>query len=401
MTLLQVTNRVPYPLTDGGAIAIFHVTKHLHLAGYQVIMASLNTQKHFCDPAALKDYATVYTSNINTDISFFSAFNNFLFSELPYNIQRFLSEDFSKLLINVVRAHQPDIIQLEGLPLCLYVDLLKSITKAPIILRAHNVEFEIWQRLAQNEKNIFKKFYLKHLAKRLKKYEIKSIQDLDGIIAISSKDAENFRKLGYRGPIITVPVGVSEKWLNKNMFFEEKITKIGYLGSLEWLPNVQGLEWFLQNIWSEFNKQNPDIQLHIAGKNPLPQVFKWKYPNVVIHGEVPDAVEYLQNFSVVIVPLLSGSGIRLKIVESMALGKCVISTSIGAEGIDIQDNQNIVIANSPVEWIQKLSDLIADAKKAKEIGTYARKFIQAHYRWEYLIQQMQNFYQQFKILENA
>jgi len=121
----------------------------------------------------------------------------------------------------------------------------------------------------------------------------------------------------------------------------------------------------------------------------------------VIHGEVPDAVEYLQNFSVVIVPLLSGSGMRLKIVESMALGKCVISTSIGAEGIDIQDNQNIVIANSPVEWIQKLSDLIADAKKAKEIGTYARKFIQTHYRWEYLIQQMQNFYQQFKILENA
>ncbi|GIV43400.1 MAG: glycosyl transferase family 1 [Bacteroidia bacterium] len=339
MTLLQITNRIPYPLNDGGSIAIYHVSKYMYLAGNQVIIASLNTNKHYQDPSVMEPFAKVYTRDINTDLSLWKALNNWLFSKIPYNIQRFLSQEFSELLIHVIQTHHPEVIQLEGLHLCLYLDLIKSITSSPVILRAHNVEFEIWERLAQNEKNLFKKVYLYHLAQRIKKYEIQNLNLLDGILAITSKDENYFRKLGYKGLIETVPVGVSEKWLNEDLFFEEEITRIGFLGSLEWLPNIQGLEWFLEKVWLDFHQNYPKIELHIAGKNPIEKVKRWRYPQVILHGEVPDALEYLKPFSVVIVPLLSGSGMRVKIIESMALGKCIITSSIGAEGIPVQPNE--------------------------------------------------------------
>ncbi len=401
MTLLQITNRIPYPLNDGGAIAIYYVSKYMYLAGHQVVIASLNTNKHYQDPSVMNEFAQVYTHDINTDLSIWKALNNLFFSNIPYNIQRFLSQEFSELLIEVTQKHPPDIIQLEGLHLCLYLDLMKSITHVPVILRAHNVEFEIWQRLSQNEKNPLKKVYLNHLSQKIKKYEIQNLNLLDGILSISSKDENHFRKLGYKGPIKTVPVGVSEKWLNQDLFFEEKITQIGFLGSLEWLPNVQGLEWFLDNVWLKFHEQFPDIELHIAGKKPIEKVKKWKYPKVVIHGEVPDALEYLKSFSVVIVPLLSGSGMRVKVIESMALGKCIITTSIGAEGIDVQHYKNIIVANQPSEWLKELENLIKNPTFAIQLGEKAREFVKEHYEWSHLIQEMQNFYQQFKIKENA
>lgn len=401
MTLLQITNRIPYPLNDGGAIAIYHVSKYMYLAGNQVIIASLNTNKHYQDPSVMQEFAQIYSCDINTDISLWKALNNLFFSKIPYNIQRFLSEEFSELLIEVIKKHQPDIIQLEGLHLCLYLDLIQSITQAPVILRAHNVEFEIWERLAQNEKNPLKKVYLKHLSQKIKKFEIENLHQLEGILSITSKDENYFRKLGYKGPIKTVPVGVSEKWLKESLFFEDKITKIGFLGSLEWLPNIQGLEWFLENVWLEFHQNYPDIELHIAGKNPIEKVKKWKYPKVIIHGEVPDALEYLKQFSIVIVPLLSGSGMRVKIIESMALGKCIITTSIGAEGIPVQSNENIIIANEPSEWFHQLENLLKNHLWVQQIGEKAREFVKEHYEWSYLIQEMQKFYQQFKIKENV
>lgn len=401
MTLLQITNRIPYPLNDGGAIAIYHVTKYMHLAGVQVVIASLNTNKHYQDPTVMESFAKVYTCGINTDLSVWKAFNNLLFSDIPYNIQRFLSQEFSELLMEVIKKHRPDVIQLEGLHLCLYLDVIKSITDAPVILRAHNVEFEIWQRLAKNEKNPFKKVYLLHLAQKIKKYEIENLNRLDGIIAITSKDAQHFRDLGYKGIMVTVPVGVSEKWLSEEIFFENPVKKIGFLGSLEWLPNVQGLEWFLENIWLPFHKQFPEIQLHIAGKNPIERVKKWKYPQLVLHGEVPDALEYLKSFSIVIVPLLSGSGMRVKIIESMALGKCVLTTSIGTEGIEVSNHENIMIADQPKEWLDELEKLIKNPVLVQEIGEKARDFVKKHYEWSYLIQQMQIFYQQFQKIQNV
>jgi glycosyltransferase involved in cell wall biosynthesis len=136
-------------------------------------------------------------------------------------------------------------------------------------------------------------------------------------------------------------------------------------------------------------------------KNPIEKVKRWRYPQVILHGEVPDALEYLKPFSVVIVPLLSGSGMRVKIIESMALGKCIITSSIGAEGIPVQPNENIFIANNSTEWKKTLENLLQNAILAPTVGKKARAFVMEHYEWSHLIQKMQNFYQQFKIKENA
>jgi glycosyltransferase involved in cell wall biosynthesis len=401
MTLLQITNRIPYPLTDGGAIAVYNVTKYMHLAGNKVILASLNTNKHYQEPSVMEEFAEVHTTNIKTDLSLLNAVNNLLFSSIPYNIQRFLSQEFSELLQKLIQKYNPDIIQLEGLHLCLYIHAIQSVSKAPIILRAHNVEFEIWERLAKNEKNLLKKLYLKNLSKKIRKFEIDHINLLDGIIAISSKDAKQFLEWGFKGPITYVPVGVSEKWLSQPLIFEEPIKKIGFLGSLEWLPNVQGLEWFLNNIWLEFHKNFPKIELHIAGRNPSKKVLNWNYPNVKIHGEVPDALKFLQQFSLLIVPLLSGSGMRVKVIESMALGKCIITSNVGAEGIEIENKKNILIADTPQEWLNMLNLAVQNMNIIKEIGFNARSFVKEHYQWENLVCKMINFYQQFNVLQNA
>ncbi|HWZ22268.1 MAG TPA: glycosyltransferase family 4 protein, partial [Cytophagaceae bacterium] len=165
-----------------------------------------------------------------------------------------------------------------------------------------------------------------------------------------------------------------------------------FLGSMEWMPNIQGIDWYLEKIWPVLRGKFPELTLHIAGKNMSEEMKNRKVGGVTFHGMIPDAAAFLNQHSIMIVPLLSGGGMRLKIVEAMALGRCIVSTSIGAEGIEAKDGSEILLADTPEEFIHKTEALVNGELNTSTIGANARKIAQEKYSWEKLVREIEKFY---------
>jgi len=390
LKILQITNRIPYPLNDGGNIATYNLTKFFSRFEHTVFLASLNTKKHYQDPKQLSTIAKVYTTDINTDITAWGLLLG-IFSAKPYNVSRFYSDDFLALLKKIINEHQPDIIQMEGIYMAIYADEIKKITSSPLILRSHNIESEIWERTAKHEKNVFKKGYLSLLSKKIKAFEVQHMHAFDAILSITKKDELWYKQQNFKGHLKTITAGVDTE-LYTYIKPSHNATSICFIGSMEWMPNVQGIHWYLEKIWPILNQKFPQLTLHIAGKGMTEEMKNKKINGVTFYGMVSDAKEFLNAHQIMIVPLLSGGGMRLKILEGMALGKCVMSTTIGAEGIEATDDKELIIADSIEQFILKTEQLITNLNSIETIGFKASKLIQEKYSWEKLVREIEKFY---------
>lgn len=381
MKILQICHRIPYPAIDGGNIAMMNMAQALIEAGNEVHQFALNTKKHFVNPLMLpeelRNKLHFNSVTIDTKISVFGIIKN-LFTSESYNIIRFYSKEAEKELENILRANNFDVIQLETLYTAPYIDCIRKNSPAKIVLRAHNVEHIIWERLAKEDKNILRKNYLIFLSRRLKKYELDVLKKIDAIIAITSVDENNFRELSFKGPLLTVPVSLDFK----EYFFdanEETEMSLFHLGSMDWMPNREAVEWFLKKCWPKLHSIFPSLKLYLAGRSFPQEIIDAKYPNVICEGKIEDAHSYMRKKQIMIVPLLSGSGMRVKIIQGMALGKTIISTKIGAEGIPVENGNNIFLADTPEEFLEAISNCINNQGGCKQTGINGRKFAEENY----------------------
>ena len=372
MRVLQLTYRVPYPPTDGGAMGIYTITKGLAENGCAIDLVAINTPKHSQPKDAMKNWARQFDVFVDTKIRLFRFLKNFFFEELPYNIVRFQSSDVDACLINLLNSTTYDFIQVEGAFVSTYLPLIKAHSVCPVIVRTHNIEYIIWKRLAVNERNPLKKWFYQHLSKRLYTFESTFYNFADGIAAITNEDKERLIKMGVLRPIEVIPVGTEfEKF--SNSISSQIENSIFMIGALDWLPNVEGLNWFMQNVWSALHNKYPTLELHIAGKGTPEHIKNWQHTNVKVHGFVDDAVSFMNSYQIMLVPLLSGGGMRVKIIEGLAAGKCIVSTTIGAEGVQAENNQHIAIADTPDEWINAISKLIEQPADIERIQKNARQ----------------------------
>ncbi len=380
MKVLQICNKPPYPPIDGGCIAMNNITEGLIDLCVDVDVLSISTNKHPVILSMLPDDYKEKTNfehvKINTDIKLKDAFIN-LFSGDSYNIKRFISKDFKKALINKLNSVEYDIVLLESLYVTPYIDLIRENSNARIILRAHNIEHVIWERMAENTVNPLKKSYLKLLTSRLQKFEAETIQKLDAIISISELDKKAFIHLGFNKSILNLPVGYSMKEIELNPEFEEN--SIFHIASMDWPPNEEAVRWFLEKVWVELVKNHPMSKIYLAGRSMPKWLINSDIENVEVEGEVASAKKFILSKDIMIVPLLSGSGMRVKIIEGMALGKTIITTSIGAEGINCTNEENILIANTPEEFQKYISKCLTDTDFKQKIGLNAQRLIAKEY----------------------
>lgn len=387
MKILQFCFRIPFPLNDGGAIAMYNLTKGLAEYNGKVDIFTFNTQKHYQDitllPDDFKKIANIYAVNIDTNINILDAFLNF-FSDKSYIIKRFIDEEVRFQLTKLLDKNNYDIIQLEGLYVTPYLETIKKHSKAKIVLRAHNVEHKIWERLASNLKPGPKWLYIRNLAKKLKKYEASQLNKCDLVAAMGAEDVRQFKNMGCTAPVVIAPVGIDlDKY--KINGYDAEFPSIFHIGALDWMPNQYAVKWFLKNVWKTLHLKYPELKFYISGKNMpkwLTSKKKIKSQNVIILGEIKDAVQFMNSKTIMVVPLFSGSGIRVKILEGMALGKIILSTAIGAEGIECEHNKNIIIANTKEEFIQEIERCIKNKTFCDEIGKNARLLIKQQYSIE-------------------
>ena len=362
MHILQLCPRVPFPPHDGGAIAMYDVAAGLVRAGHRVTLLAINTPKHRQPADALAHLGPnlrLVLVEVDTDISAGKALKNLLFSRQPYNVERFISPAVGEKLLEILRAEEVDIVQMEGTFVAWYAELLgrqhrQGFRVPPLVLRAHNLENTIWHMLARREGNPLKRLFLQTMATRLEKFERRYLRQFDAVAAITEADADRLRALHCPEPVVFIPAGVELGRVQADPTIRPKPRTLFMIGSLDWLPNQEGVEWLLREVWPTYHAEFPDVELHIAGRNAPPHLLNLKADNVFMHGFVDSAPAFMQAYDLMLVPLLSGGGMRVKIIEGMALGKAILSTSLGAEGIAVRDGHDIVLRDSAAAWLEAL-----------------------------------------------
>lgn len=397
MRVLQLCHRIPFPPSDGGSIAMHQITRGLIDNGHEVKVIALAPNTVKADVARISsDYLreTGFEAvPADTRIKLLPAFLN-LFSGRSYNVERFSGRAMERKLEEVLKKQNFDIIQLEGLYLTPYISLIRRLSNAPLVYRAHNIEHFIWKRLASACRTPLKKQYLKLLAGRLKKYEMQVIHEVDGLAAISPVDQAFFRNHGFSGPSVVIPVGIPDQKI-PDPLPEAEAGSVFHLGSMDWRPNQEGLKWFLREVWPLVIRRCPQLKFYLAGKRMPASFNQYASDNVVVVGEVPNAMNFVCSKQLMVVPLLSGGGMRVKIIEGMAAGKPIVSTHIGAEGIGCEHGKHIFLADSPEQMAYWITRCFNHPAAAARTGTLAREFAINHFRTEQIIRDLIKFYQEF------
>jgi glycosyltransferase involved in cell wall biosynthesis len=440
MRILFLCNKSPWPPKEGGPMAMNMLIEGLVDAGHDVKVLAVNSYKYYIPlksiPASYLEKTGIELIDVDLRVKPLDAFFN-LFTGGSYHVQRFISDSFRERVVAALSAGKYDVVQLETLFMCPYISTIRAHSRARIVLRAHNIEHLIWQRLSEESKKPLKKWYISHLARTLKNYEQKTLLEVDGIVAITPTDADFFRELtreqfkiqnsklktqnskpqgiqlwkslvtrhssfviGHSSPVtrhssfvIDLPFGLDPSRYRYDHTAIE-FPSLFSLGSMNWIPNQEGIRWFLVNVWPDVHKQFPELKYYLAGREMPGWMQALDLPNVVVLGEVDDASAFMVSKAIMIVPLFSGSGIRVKIIEGMACGKTIISTSIGAEGINYINRENILIADAPCEFFEMISLCVMEPEICGKIGKRARVLIETDYHSKNLIQKLLAFYQQ-------
>lgn len=395
MKILQLCNKPPYPPVDGGTLGMHRCTEGFLSAGCDVKVLTVCTDKHPV-PANMDDeyrqctrFESVY---IDLEPHVIGAGVALLCGE-SYNVKRYESRSFEQKLVTILDNEEFDIIQVESIFLTPYIPAIRNHSQARVVLRAPNVENQIWHQRALHEHNLIRRWYLKKLALALRMYEVEHINDYDAVICISPIDSQFFKDNGCRRRQIVIPFGINNPQRIDNTTSDS--TALFHLGSMDWEPNVEAITWLLDKIWPRIQQRCPQAHLYLAGHQMPQSLLNRHIEGVSIEGEVTDAMDFMRDKQLSVIPLLSGSGIRVKIIEAMSLGKTVISTTIGASGIAYTPGHNILIADDATTFADAVCRCIEQPQWARQIGDNAFHLIQEEYDNKKLINKLIAFYNSF------
>jgi glycosyltransferase involved in cell wall biosynthesis len=381
MRVLQLCSKVPYPAKDGGCMAMLNLADMLHNNGCEVKILAMETHKH---PAPINGYPTLFNQKykpesvfVSTKTSLLSAMLNLLYTNASYHLVRFKNQQFQQKLIATLKSYKPDIVILDSLFTCGYIDEIKANTNAKIIYRAHNVEYVIWKEIALKTKSFFKKKYLQIQSERLKNEELHLISKVDGIAAITAKDSDFFKSHFADKKLITLPFTVDLKDYNDKNEYGKKA--IFFIGAMDWYPNLEGVKWFIDKVWGSVLHQHPTAKFYIAGKAMPDELKKLEEKNIINLGEVDDAKTFMEKHPLMIAPIFSGGGLKIKIIEAMAMGKIVVCNPEAATGIPITDKVNILLADSSLAFIDVISECFNHVQELPQIGRNARLLIEGNF----------------------
>tara|TARA_B100001115_G_C15838928_1_gene420086 strand:+ start:1027 stop:2223 length:1197 start_codon:yes stop_codon:yes gene_type:complete len=395
LRILLLSNKVPFPAKDGSSIAMRSMAEALRLNAIELHLLCLNTQKHYREPAEIEknkpEGINLEYFDVNTNVNLWSAGLNLL-SGQAYHVSRFKQEDLTKRLIELLRSTHFDIIQLEGLPMAVYLPEIRKYSKASVVLRAHNIEYQIWQRHVEHEENALRKAYLNLQTKRLKAFEKKSLEKVDGIAFISSEDQKIYRDWGGRSLSTVSPCGLTPEENPPISGYEAKYDLV-HLASLDWLPNRQGAEWFLKEVWPLILEARPETTMGFGGRDMPPEFIEMGSENLWLYPIVENARDFIGHGKVAVIPLLAGSGMRIKLLEFLAWGMPTVSTGIGAEGIAIENYKHGIIANDPESFAAAVVYLLDGKEARQEMQMQARHFFEENFDNQILGKDLIQFYQ--------
>lgn len=395
MRVLIISNKVPYPANDGSSLAMRSTIDALRSQGVELSLISLNTRKHFRDLDKVKALAPEdldwQAIAVNTDISTLGALLN-LISGKAYHVSRFYQSAVSEAIKEKLTHRAFDLIQLEGLSMAVYLPLLRKLSNAPVVMRAHNIEYLIWQRHLENESNPWQARYLKIQVGRLKKFEEWAWKNVDANIFITKQDLQFYRQQKGKSIATALPCGLNGSEYQQSPAESCRFDLV-HLASLDWLPNQQGLEWFLNKVWPMIKAARPQTQVVIGGRDMPKSLYEKSEDGLNFYPKVEDAQAFIRSGKLAIIPLLAGSGMRIKLVEYLAMGQAAVSTEIGAEGIDIENGREAMLAKDAESFASAVVYLLENDAARQAMEKAALQYFKEHFSNEQVGKELLKFYQ--------
>jgi glycosyltransferase involved in cell wall biosynthesis len=290
-----------------------------------------------------------------------------LFGRAPFSVSKFAHPEVQRMVWASLDGEQFDVAVCDFLAPSLN---FRDRFAIPVVLFQHNVETTLWQRMESTEKNPVKRLVYRIEAAKMKRYESAALCWFHHVIAVSDYDKQRMLAMDPRCPISVVPTGVDTKKLATPGTAEHGPPKIVFTGSMDWEPNIDGVDYFCREILPQVQREFPTVLFQIVGRNPSAKVRRLTSTSIEVTGTVASVDEYLRGARLVVVPLRIGGGTRLKIFEAMARGKAVISTTVGAEGLDVQDGRDLILADDPADFAEAICRLLHNS-------AVRRKFEQA------------------------
>lgn len=392
LRILQLCNKPPFPAVDGGCLAMLRMAEGLIDARCELTILSIATSKHPWMPLKANPEFLHRTSAdsvfVDTAVKSIPALLSYFKSE-SYNVQRFYSLEFEKKLIALLEKKEFDIIQLESLFMSPYIEAIRKASKAKIVLRAHNTESAIWKKYSDEEKGSIKKIWFRDLAAKLEKQERSTLNKIDGLVSITPQDEQRLLALGAQCATHLSTFAMTEKSNSIPRLVNDKT--VFHIGAMDWKPNADGIEWLLKKVWPIVLRQIPDAQLHLAGKGMKVSEYA-PVPNVTLHGEVENAKEFMQPYRVMAVPLFSGGGVKIKVIEGLFNGKPIVTTSIAAEGLAVTNGYDIAIADTPEVFASEICQLLLDDTKAEKLQANSLKTAKENHELSRVTAKLCDFY---------
>ena len=398
MNILWLNAGLLLPLDKGGKLRTWHVMRHL-ASRHEITYLS------FSDPAqtvgereGMRAVCTHLRTIPRTDPAkgttrFYLDAARHVIDRVPYAVAKYRSAAFRHELEQVLDQRSFDAIVCDFLP---PVVNLPERLPCPSILFTHNVEAEIWRRHAENARGPVARALLGQQWRRMLRFEREALSRFDLVLAVSEADGQTFERL-YPGAL-KAPAHVVQTGVDTTYFAPPGPAKAGhhrnhlvFTGSMDWLPNEDGMQYFVQQILPRIREAEPDVTLSIIGRAPTPAVKRLAdQAGIEVTGRVDDVRPHIAAGAIYIVPLRIGGGTRLKIFEAMAMGKAVVSTTIGAEGLPVTPGHDIVIADEPADFARSVVDLIRDDAARRRIETAARQLVVERYDWSAVAQDFEH-----------
>lgn len=389
MNILHLTLKPIFPIVDGGCMAMYRLLSDLYTQDCTIKNLSVATPKHpFKEeafPTNIRKHIRPEAIYINTNIKYFSAIRS-LFSNKSYNVSRFDNKEFKVKLKEILQSETFDAIILESVYMLPNIDLIRQYSQAKVLLRTHNVEFELWEQQAQQSKNPINKWAQAKLAKNLKKYEVENIAKVDGIASISEDIIEKYRELGTTVPMINIPLSLET---HPDDLVDYSSSEFHFLGALNWQPNIEALNFLKDQLFPEINNT---YHLHVAGSFTPEELLSLDLKNITFHGKVENPADFVSQHGTMLLPIFTGSGVRIKLLEALSIGVPVISTNLGVEGAGkLVKDVHYLEANNVDEFKTQMKRIAEDTELKKAIGQAGKKFIEDQYSKESISKKLIDF----------
>ena len=405
MRVLHFAPRVCWPLDTGAKLRNYHLARILSGHAHLTLLAFTDQEEQ---PSGALEEFYEQVSTVPRDAGYtFPKILRGVLGRTPLPVLNYTTAAMKQALARTLSAQQFDIVQVESIHLMAYLSILRAAQPRPLVVCDwHNIESELMQRYSERESNAARRAYARKTVRLMSDSETRALQEFDAHVAVSQRDAEKLREINSQARVFVIENGVDTSFYSDEQIeiaYRKAVpsgasgekNRIVFVGSMDYHANVDGVVNFAREIWPQVRGRLPGLTFTIVGRDPAPEIRELAaMPGLEVTGTIDDVRPFYREAAAAVVPLKVGGGSRLKILEAMAAGVPVVSTTLGAEGLNVKDGENILIADTDRELLDAIRSVVEDEVLRQRLSAAGRTLVSNHYDWSRLGTNLFEVYQQ-------